>query len=180
LALNKKAPRALHIRRNRGQLRGSYKAVPYYNINAQKGGLQLAATIRVLCGPRGRDRKQGPTRRQFRGDTKGRRTAARAAAVTESGRQKRRRPLNKAGAAQQAAVTEAGRLSRRPLHKAGGRLSRRPLQKQGGSAGGRHRKRAAVTGGRYEYEKRAAVTGGRYRNIALGQDAPTTIISYGR
>ena len=38
---------ALHIRRSRGQLRGSYKAIPYYNINTQKGGLQLAATIRT-------------------------------------------------------------------------------------------------------------------------------------
>jgi hypothetical protein len=80
--------------------------------------------------------------------------------------------LHKAGAAQQAAVAETGRLSRRPSHKAGGRLSRRPSQKQGGPAGGRCRKRAAVTGGRHE--KRAAVTGGRHRNNALGQDAPTT------
>jgi hypothetical protein len=44
---------ALHTRRNRGQLRGSYKAVPCYNANAQKGGLQLAATMRYTReGPR--------------------------------------------------------------------------------------------------------------------------------
>ena len=38
---------ALHTRRNRGQLRGSYKTVPYYKVNTQKGGLQLAATTRT-------------------------------------------------------------------------------------------------------------------------------------
>ena len=63
--------------------------------------------------------------------------------------------------------TKRGRLSRRPLHKAERRQSRRPSQKQGCSAGGRHRKRAAVTGRRYG--KRAAVTGGRHKTMPWGR-----------
>jgi hypothetical protein len=113
--------------RNRGLLRGSCKAVPYYNINALKGGLQLAAatTRTTREGPQHRDPQDGSSEGTQRG----------------CGRRPGRWPLQKAGSSR-------GR----------GHYIKRGA---GGSAGGR-------------YRKRAAVTGGRYRNNALGQDAPAS------
>jgi hypothetical protein len=53
--------------------------------------------------------------------TKRKRAVARAAAVTGRERQRRRRPLHKAGVAKKAAVAGSGRRQwQRPLQKAGG------------------------------------------------------------
>jgi hypothetical protein len=93
--------------------------------------------------------------------------AAEAAAVTGNERQRRRRPLHKAGAAKRAAVTESGRPLQATVTGSG--RYRRPLQKAGGGdVSGRHRKRAAVAGDRHRKRTKrplqAAVTGsGRRR-----------------
>jgi hypothetical protein len=129
---DKKRRGAFHTRRNRGQLRGSCKAVPYYNTNTLKGGLQLAATMRTTReGPQHRDPQGGSSEGTHRGDGKrpGRRPLQKAGGSRGSGRYTKRK------ATQQAVVTETGWLSRRPLQRAGGRY-RRPLQE----ASGRYRR----------------------------------------
>ena len=75
--------RHLHARRNRGQSRGSCKAAPCYNTNAQKGGLQLAAAMRTTTreGPQNRDPQGGSSEGTQRGD----------------GRRPGRRPLQETG-----------------------------------------------------------------------------------
>jgi hypothetical protein len=82
--------------------------------------------------------------------TKRKQAAARAAAVTERGRQRRQRPSHKVGAAKKAAGATAAAAAGN-----GWQRSRRPLQKAGGGdRGGRCSKRAAVAASRHR--KRAA------------------------
>jgi hypothetical protein len=105
------------------------EAVPHYNANALKGGLQPAATMRTTReGPQHRDPQVGSSEGTQRGD----------------GRRPERRPSQKAGGSRgggRHTKHEAGGGS------AGGRHRNRAAQ-QAAVTGGRHEKRAAVTGGR--------------------------------
>ena len=106
-------------------MRGICKAVavPCYNINIVKGGLQLAATIRTTKEGRNTEAHRAVVPRGHNEETDG----GQVAPVTERRRQQRRRPLHKAGGG-----SEGGRY-----------------RKRAAVTGRRYRKRAAVTGGRY-------------------------------
>jgi hypothetical protein len=108
------------------------------------------------------------------------RTAARSAAVTETGLQQEGGRYRKRAAAEAAIVTDSGgQQRRRPLQKAGGSIGcGRCIKRGGGSTGGLYGNRAvqlaAITGSKRPLQ--AAIT----RSVRPLQAAVTTPMPWGR